>query len=305
MPVWTANISDPAFCACTPDPGERSCSLEDESQQCPRSTTKWTPLHLLQFDVSIKDSRAQGTGWTFGTFVADGQHAAGEKNPWNRIAPLGLMWGNDPPPAGAHAINTPADPRAKGFAQEVIFWDVVERLNAGGGKVAARQPGHLGCNGRLNGPADNANSSCMSCHMTASVPDAKLATPPIIAQFGGITSECVRPSPGDPATGTDAAGTAAKVVDGISFAETDALFFANTAAGKPFNVTVSTATGPRNALPGEPQYANSRPSWISLDYSLQLSISLVQWGQWQQHAAEETAAKGGRERHFRATLPAR
>jgi hypothetical protein len=237
--------------------------------------------------------------------VADGQHAAGEKNPWNRIAPLGLMWGNDPPSAGGHAISTPPDPRAKGFAQEVIFWDVVDRLNAGGGRITPKQPGHLGCNDRLNGPADNANSSCMSCHMTASVADAKLMTPPIIAQFGAITSECVQPSASDPATGTDSAGAAAKVVDGVSFAEMDALYFANTAAGKPFNATASTPSGPHNVLPGEPDYASRQPAWISLDYSLQLSISLVQWGQWQQHAAEEAAGKGMRKRRFNATLPAR
>jgi hypothetical protein len=304
MPAWTANISDPAFCNCKPNPGERSCSQEDESQQCPRSTTRWTPLHLLQFDVSVKDHRAQGTGWVFGTFVADGQHAAAEKNSWNRIAPLGLMWGNDPPPAGGHAINTPADPRAKGFAQEVIFWDVVARLNAGGGTVAAKQPGHLGCNSRLNGPADNANSACMSCHMTASVADGKLMTPPIIAQFGSITPECVAPSASDPATGKDASGAVAKVIDDVSFAQMDALYFANTSAGAPFNATVSTATGPHNVLVGEPQYENRQPAWISLDYSLQLSISLVQWGQWRQHQAE-AEEKGVRKKRFNATLPAR
>jgi hypothetical protein len=305
MPVWTANISDPAFCVCKPNPGESSCSMEDVSQQCPRSTTKWTTLHLLQFDVSVKDSRAEGTGWVFGTFVADGQQAAGETNPWNRIAPLGLMWGNDPVPIGGYAINTPADPRANGFAQEVIFWDVVDRLNAGGGTIVAKRPGHLGCNSRLNGPADNANSACMSCHMTASVADGTLTTPPIIAQFGGITPECVAPSSGDPSAGTDAGGSPAKVVDGISFAEMDGIYFANTAAGQPFNTTVNTATGARNVLTGEPQYASGQPAWISLDYSLQLSISLVQWGQWQQHAAAEAAAKGLRERDFDATLPAR
>lgn len=301
VPEWTANISDPAFCVCTPDPGERSCSLEDESEQCPRSTTRWTPLRLMQFDVAVSDRRAPDTGWVFGTFVADGQYAAKESNPWNRIAPLGLMWGNDPPPAGGQAIDTPADPRANGFAQEVIFWDVVDRLNAGGGSVVAKRPGHLGCNSRLNGPADNANSACMSCHMTASVPDSKLMTPPIIAQFGGITPECVAPSAGDPSSGTDASGAPAAVANGISFAEMDALFFANTGAGTPFNATARTASGPRNVLDGEPQYAQAQSDWISLDYSLQLSISLVQWGQWQQHAAEKAA----REKTFRATLPAR
>jgi hypothetical protein len=214
------------------------------------------------------------------------------------------MWGNDPPPAGAAAISTPANPRANGFAEEVVFWDVVGRQNAVGGRIVAQQPGHLGCNSRLNGPADNPNSSCMSCHMTASVADSTLNTPPIVAQFGGITSECVQPG-ADPATGTDAGGAPARVIDGISFAQMDGLFFANTAAGAPFNATVSTPAGPRNVLAPEPQYANRRSDWISLDYSLQLSISLVQWGQWQQHAAAQAAARGSREPRFDATLPAR
>lgn len=305
MPVWTANISDPAFCACKPNAGEQSCSMEDESEQCPRSLTKWTPVTLMQFDVSVKDPRARGTGWVFGTFVADGQQAAAERNPWNRIAPLGLMWGNDPVPAGGYAINTPADPRKNGFAEEVIFWDVVDRQNAVGGKVAAKRPGHLGCNGRLNGPADNANSACMSCHMTASVVDTNGKTPPIIAQFGGITSECVLPSPKDPSTGTDASGASTKVVNGISFAEMDALYFANTRAGAPFNAIANTSKGPVNVLAPAPHYADKRANWISLDYSLQLSISLVQWQQWRQHAAEEVGKKRLTERDFKANLPAR
>ena len=36
---------------------------------------------------------------------------------------------------------------------------------------------HLGWNGRLNGPADNPESSCMSCHMTAQYPVLYPASP--------------------------------------------------------------------------------------------------------------------------------
>jgi hypothetical protein len=183
VPAWTANISDPAFCQCRPATGTE-CTMVEESRQCARSTEAWGPVRLLQFDVAIKDGRARGTQWVFGTFVADGQRRAKGPNPWNRIAPLGLMWGNDPPLTGQVARSHPPDPRKNGFREEVIFWDTVDMLNAAGGEVLPKQPGHLGCNSRLNGPADNANSSCMSCHMTASVPDASLRTPPIIAQFG-------------------------------------------------------------------------------------------------------------------------
>lgn len=304
MPVWTGNISDPAFCACKPKDGEGVCSMAEQSEQCPRSTTKWTSLRLLQFDVSVKDRRASETGWVYGTFVADGQYAAREPNPWNRIAPLGLMWGNDQPPVGALAINNPANPRTNGFTEEVIFWDVVGRLNADGGRLIAKQPGHLGCNARLNGPADNANSSCMSCHMTASVVDRNQSTPPIIAQFGGITSQCVQANPANPSTGTDASGSSATVINGITFPEMDNLYFANTAAGVPFNAVAQTATGPRNVLGTAPQYADGRTTWVSLDYSLQLSISLVQWSEWQQHRAQDRPNVVD-EREFDAVLPAR
>ena len=286
VPAWQANISDPSFCACTPASGDE-CTMVEESQQCARSTDEWGPVRLLQFDIAVKDSRAQGTEWVFGTFVADGQRKASEPNPWNRITPLGLMWGNDTPPAGKLAHDHPADPKKNGFEEEVIFWDTVDMLNSAGGEVLAKRPGHLGCNDRLNGPADNANSSCMSCHMTASVPDENLNTPPIIAQFGGITPECVTPDSGDPSKGTDASGSPAQVVKGVSFDQMDSIYFANTDAGTPVNMTVQTSSGPVNVLGDEPVYVDGRKDWISLDFSLQLSISLTQWGQWQQHLAAE------------------
>jgi hypothetical protein len=308
MPAWHANISDPAFCNCVSASGGR-CTMAEQSQQCARTTQAWGPVRLLQFDIAVRDHRASGTQWVFGTFVADGQRKATEPNPWNRISPLGLMWGNDPPPAGSLAHAHPPDPRAGGFAEEVIFWDTVDMLNAAGGEVLSKRPGHLGCNSRLNGPADNDNSSCLSCHMTASVADARLRTPPIIAQFAGrkpdgspgLTFECVTPDAGDPSRGRDAAGAPARVVDGVGFAQLDGLYFANTAAATPVNMTVETAKGPRNVLGDQPRYAHGRSSWVSLDYSLQLSISLVQWGQWQQHQKLDAAAP----RVHAAVLPGR
>jgi hypothetical protein len=303
MPTWTANISDPAFCACTAADGGR-CSMAEQSRQCARSTRAWGPVHLVQFDIAIRDHRAPGTEWVFGTFVADGQRKEAEPNPWDRISPLGLMWGNDPPPDGELAHSHPADPRANGFAGEVVFWNTVDMLNAAGGDVISQRPGHLGCNQRLNGPADNANSSCMSCHMTASVVDLDGKTPPIIAQFGrGLTFECVTPDPEDPRRGVDAAGTRAEVKDGVAFAQMDGLYFANTAAGKPMNFTVETPDGPRNVLGNQPRYSDDGAApWISLDFSLQLSISLVQWSEWQRH--RRLGAEGA-PRVLSATLPSR
>lgn len=303
MPAWTANISATDFCACKAKKKSASCTMAEQSKQCPRSTDNGK-VHLLQFDVAVKDSRAPGTGWVFGTFVADGPHNASQSNPWNRISALGLMWGNDTPPHGGHAISFPEDPRKNGFAQEVIFWDVVDRLNEVGGDSIPQQPGHLGCNARLNGPADNANSSCMSCHMTASVRDDNLATPPIIAQFGGITSECVLPDEKDPTKGKDASGANATIQNGITFSEMDGVYFANTPCGNSVNMMAQTPEGPKNVLEGQPVYASGSDTWLSLDYSLQLSISLVQWTEWQQDLEKEKA--DAEILHtFTATLPGR
>jgi hypothetical protein len=300
LPAWMANISDPAFCTCRRPDGSR-CTMADESRQCARSTELWGPVRLAQFDIAVRDHRAPGTEWVFGTFVADGQRRAAEPNPWNRISPLGLMWGNDPPPPGELAHDHPADPRKNGFSEEVVFWDTVDMLNAAGGAVLSKRPGHLGCSQRLNGPADNPSSSCLSCHMTASVRDADLKTPPIMAQFGGLTSQCVTPDATDPDRGTDAGGDPASVMNGVGFAQMDGLYLANTDAGTPMSFTVQTPGGPRNVLGDRPRYAGGRRTWIALDFSLQLSISLVQWGQWQ----ADHAAPNGAERVFSVTPPSR
>ncbi|MGF1683720.1 hypothetical protein [Photobacterium minamisatsumaniensis] len=295
MPAWNANISEPEFCSCKPESGSE-CTLVEESQQCPRSYAQWGDVRLLQFDIAVKDSRAPETNWVYGTFVADGIDKADVSEPWGRISLLGLMWGNDTPPEGELAYSYPNNPRENGFAEEVIIWETVDSLNSYGGSADMRQMGHLGCNQRLNGPADNANSSCMSCHGTASVPDKNQATPPLISQFSGQTKQCVAPVINSSTAGMDRSGDPATVNDGISFADIDSLYFANTGAGVPFNMTVQTPDGPKNVMANDaPIYADGRKKWISLDYSLQSSIALKQWMQWQankpQHADKRITDK--------------
>ncbi|SDT97616.1 hypothetical protein [Halopseudomonas salegens] len=305
LPAWQANISSPDFCSCQPASGNGQCTMAEQSQQCPRSLNTWGPVTLLQFDIAVKDSRAEGTQWVFGTFVADGQRKAEEQNPWKRISPLGLMWGNSTPPADVLASSYPDNPRENGFKDMVIFWDTVDMLNADGGANAFAHPGHLGCNSRLDGPADKAYSSCMSCHGTASVADQNNNVPPIAAQFGGLTSECaLQDSAGNWIDASGAPAQERKVGDTIiSYPQIDSIYFASTPAAEPYNTTVQTENGPVNILPGQPDYADSsRTRWISLDYSLQTSISIVQWQQWQQHAKDpEPAHKDVHE----ATLPRR
>lgn len=270
MPAWQANISDPHFCECVPQQGSR-CSLVEQSRQCPRLGP--AQVRLLQFDLAIREPRASETGWVFATLVADGERKQGVSSPWRRLTWLGLMWGNDTPPLGQLATFFPASPRIQGFRQAVINWDMVDELNRFGGDDPSRWPGHLGCNNRLNGPADDANSSCMSCHATASVPDALLRTPAMVAQFKPwLTAQCVVPTGWR--KGVDRLGQAARAKWGVSFEQSDAWYFANTQAGDSFISGVIE----------RPFYPNVRQGeWISLDYSLQLSISLKQWMLWQRH----------------------
>jgi hypothetical protein len=102
-------------------------------------------LRLLQMDVAVRDSRATSTtGWVFGTFVFDGN--APGATPWDKLVPVGVMWGNDPTLIGTATL-----------LRET-------KLN-----TELQIPQHLGFEKRLNGPIDNPRSSCTSCHSTAQI----------------------------------------------------------------------------------------------------------------------------------------
>lgn len=114
-------------------------------------------VRLLQMDVAIRDRRADATtGWVFGTFVYNAK-AAGE-TPWERMEPVGLMWGNDP---GV----TP--PMVRDGYKLKETW-----INP---KIGTKQ--HLGWAGRLNGIVDNPASSCLSCHAVAQHPQSNNLIP--------------------------------------------------------------------------------------------------------------------------------
>ena len=109
-------------------------------------------VRLLQVDVAVRDERADGTtGWVFGTFMY--QSSAPGTSPYDRLVPVGVMWGNDPDLTPAKAA-TGEKPKES--------W-----INP-----ASTSP-HLGWLGRLNGPVDNPNSSCLSCHGRAGAPQTK------------------------------------------------------------------------------------------------------------------------------------
>jgi hypothetical protein len=148
-----------------------------------RSTQR---VNLLQMDVMVKDSRAEeAAGWVFGTFAYNGllpeghvysRACAGIEGPgrnWCNLTPVGVMWGNDPENAESFVNAKPTATRINPTLEQT--W-----INPDPALPAM----HLGFNSRLNGPADNPASSCMSCHATGQVPSVSpimpfLAKPPI------------------------------------------------------------------------------------------------------------------------------
>jgi hypothetical protein len=117
------------------------------------------PLSLLQVDIAVRDPRvASTTGWVFGTFIFDGRVQG--SNPYTKLRPVGLMWGNDPN-LGPAEYNQGARP--------------VETKLYSPSRAIMR---HYGWLLRLNGPVDNPKSSCLSCHSTAQWPVAVPLLPP-------------------------------------------------------------------------------------------------------------------------------
>ncbi|MBC9883140.1 hypothetical protein G8O24_38265 [Bradyrhizobium sp. INPA01-394B] len=117
---------------------------------------------VMQFDIIVKDTASSPkTGWVFSTLVYD-TNAPGDG--WDKMVPLGAMWGNDP---GADSSRVPPPPLRENW------------INPAAPKYSTQT---LGWGGRLSGPNDGArndiqvgqtvmknapNSSCMSCHSPA------------------------------------------------------------------------------------------------------------------------------------------
>lgn len=160
----------------------------DPSVDCPKGSEMMTAprvtqaMNLLQMDVMVKDSRAdEAGGWVFGTFAYNGGAAGssefsdygsfcagipGEGRNWCNLMPVGVMWGNDPDNADTFINSAPTE--------TVINADLEETWINPDEALPAM---HLGFNSRLNGPADNPTSSCMSCHATGQVPSVSAIMP--------------------------------------------------------------------------------------------------------------------------------
>lgn len=192
-------------------------------------TTPDAPLvkvRLLQVDIAVKDPRASQTGWVFATYVYDKSLIGSVSDPWHRLTPVGLQWGNDP------------DVTASGVGTVDESW-----INPA---VPTIYGSVFGRHGRLNGPVDNPQSSCMSCHSTAQMVAG-------VTRGGTTYNDFTRVSMVPPGSCTNAQ---------------DMLWFRNIPAGVPFGAmsTTDSCVAATSAV--------STPPLHSLDYSLQLQVGL-------------------------------
>lgn len=134
-------------------PSDTECASALDSGGKPAARRPKT-VRLIQFDIAVREDRASyKTAWVFGSFVYDGTLPGAD--PWTKLVPLGLMWGNDPQLSDA-AAGQGAKPR-----QSIV--------------VGGHQ---FGRGGRMNGLVDEHSSSCSSCHMAAQWPSvARMAAP--------------------------------------------------------------------------------------------------------------------------------
>jgi hypothetical protein len=109
---------------------------------CERRVRK---VHLIQIDLAVVDARSP-TRWVYSTLTYNGSLPG--KSVLDRLQPLGVEWGNDPHTFPAVARDD------SGPLRETVL-------------APTSLPQHYGCEKRLAGAVDQANSSCVSCHMGA------------------------------------------------------------------------------------------------------------------------------------------
>ncbi len=143
--------------------------------------------YVMQFDIIVKDSiAAPQTGWVFATLVYDA-NATGDA--WDKMVPLGAMWGNDP---GVDPDKHPEENLRENWINPAA-------------PIYSTQT--LGWGGRLSGPNDGAtndievagrvltnhrDSSCMSCHGPAEW------QPTLHRQVSFLLPSYANPLPGPP-----------------------------------------------------------------------------------------------------------
>jgi hypothetical protein len=143
-------------------------------------------LRLLQMDIAVRDPNAKDTEWVMGTFIWRGP-AKGDGF-FDNLVPVGLMWGNDP-----KAQNAVWGSQAQ-LEESQLNSELVGVVWQGSDGKWPHRP-YPGFQGRLNGPADNLRSSCLSCHGLSQwrrhpklgiLPTYRIALPKTPLDAGGI-----------------------------------------------------------------------------------------------------------------------
>lgn len=187
----------------------------DKYSICDRRVRK---VHLIQIDLAVVDERSP-TRWVYSTLAYNGNLSG--KTVLDRMEPLGVQWGSDP-----HTF--PAVPRAE---SKPPYETVLAPVSI---------PEHYGCGKRLAGTVDQANSSCVSCHMGA------YAAPPPYLNLQSVTVPAIFSFPGMCTT----------------YNPDNAAYFSNYRYPQPYPATES---------PGP--FASAVP----LDSSLQLAVAFAQY----------------------------
>ncbi|CAH1256276.1 Hypp1638 [Branchiostoma lanceolatum] len=152
-PEWKAAIAIPEI---SPTASESEASEALEKAMLPRDRgADAYPLRLIQVDVMVRDTRSE-IGWVFGTFMYHMDQRV--HNPWRRLVPMTLQWGNDPDLTPEQYYEHDGRPN------ETWTNPRVKELN-----LLPKGRPYLGYLERANGIVDNFISSCASCHSTASI----------------------------------------------------------------------------------------------------------------------------------------
>ncbi len=129
-------------------------SIPETSPPSPPSPSSVANGYVMQFDIIVKDTASSPkTGWVFSTLVYD---ASASGDAWDKMVPLGVMWGNDPGVTTNALHETWINPKAPAYATMTLGWG--GRLS--GPNDGARNDIKVGTNFIDNAP----DSSCMSCH---------------------------------------------------------------------------------------------------------------------------------------------
>lgn len=206
--------------------------------------------YLLQMDIAVRDPRATQSGWVFGTFAYQAPTTNGPAlaRPWDRMRPVGHMWGNA-------IATTLAPPRAPAPGQQGIrngesMFSIKAPEYAQQTRVQNGTDQDSGYQGRMNGPVDNPRSSCMSCHSVAQYPRVA----PLL--FNNSCSDVEQAFWFRTLKGSEAFGYVVESTGQVG------------ADGKPVQACQTSVTPPTSMA--------HMPALRPLDYSLQLDHTLTQ-----------------------------